>query len=67
MPGMTSCHSQNDIVQGMASRMTTRCAAMIIILSGQLWLVLADLAALYLCWTKRAHSADDVAHIGGLV
>ena len=41
-----------------------------IIMSWQLWLVLADLSVLRLCWAKRAHSADnylDVAHTGGLV
>ena len=37
---------------------------MIIVSSGQLWLVLADLAVLRLCWAKRAHLADliDEAH-----
>ena len=39
MPGMTSCHARGD---------------MIIMSSGQLWLVLADLAVLAKAW----HSAD---------
>ena len=38
--------------------MTPCCAAMIMVSSGQFWLVLADLAVLRLCWAKRAHSAD---------
>ena len=38
---------------------------MIIMSFGQLWLLLAHLAALPLCWTKRAHSDwSDVVHIG---
>ena len=52
-PRMTSCLARCD-----THAQYPRCAAMIIMSSGQLWLVLADLAALRLRWAKWAHSAD---------
>ena len=50
MPGMTCCHIVHD---------TVFFAGMIVMWFGQLWLVLADLAILRLCWAKRAPSADS--------
>ena len=64
MPGMTSYHAQNDIMPGhiMPRMQSFHTRDDIMSFQGmsykQLWLVLADLAALRLCWAKQAHFAD---------